>query len=96
MALSSANPYLMMRIVGEEERLFFDGSDKVQKETLNPEFYEPQEIFPVRLQDDWKLEVEINDSGSLQIFDRLIGKTMIDIEERRWSMTYVQAKMALE
>lgn len=96
MALSSANPFLNMRIQGEEERVFYDGSDKVQKETLNPEFYEPQEIYPVRLQDDWQLEVEVMDSGSLLFPHRLIGKTMIDIEERRWSLGYVRAKLALE
>jgi len=28
-ALSSADPFLMMRIMGEEENLFFDGYDKV-------------------------------------------------------------------
>ena len=36
------------------------------------------------------------DSGSFPFPNRLIGKTTIDIEERRWSMRYVQAKLALE
>lgn len=96
MALSSANPFLLMRIQGEEERVFYEGSDKVQIETLNPEFYEPQEIFPVRLQDEWRLEVEVLDSGTFPFPNRTIGRTTIDIEERRWSMGYVRAKIALE
>ena len=48
----------MIKIIGDgEERDVFDGKEKVQQETLNPEFYEPAELYPVRLQDDWKLEV---------------------------------------
>ena len=60
-AMSSADPYLMLRIVGEEERVFYDGKEKFQKETLNPDFFEAQELFPVRMQDDWLLEVQVMD-----------------------------------
>lgn len=38
-ALSSADPFLKMRIVGEGED-FYDGREKAQEETLSPEFYE--------------------------------------------------------
>lgn len=38
-ALSSADPYLIMRIMGEEENEFFNGYEQVQEETLDPQFF---------------------------------------------------------
>lgn len=48
-ALSSADPYLVMRIMGEEENLFYDGYEKVQEETLDPSFFEQHEVPSLHL-----------------------------------------------
>ena len=60
-AMSSADPFLMMRIVREEERLFYDGTDKHDNEVLKTDFFEAQELYPVSLQEDWHLDVEVWD-----------------------------------
>jgi hypothetical protein len=59
--MSSADPFLMMRIVREEERLFYDGTDKHDNEVLSADFFEAQELYPISLQEDWHLDVEVWD-----------------------------------
>ena len=86
----------MMRIMGEEENLFFDGYDKVQEEELSPQFFEQQEVTNLRLQTDWRLEIEIRDKSTFRINETVIGMTMIDLERRRWANHFALAKLALE
>lgn len=48
---------------------------------MNPKFYRSYELdasFP----DDWQLELQIFDKGSLSYTDALIGSTVIDLEDR--------------
>jgi len=78
--LSSADPYLILRIMGEEENLFHDGYDKAIEETLDPLFFEQHEVQGLRLQEDWRLEVEVRDQAMLRMNDTVIGLTMIDLE----------------
>lgn len=48
---------------------------------MNPKFYRSYELdasFP----DDWRIELQIYDKGSLSYTDALIGSTVIDLEDR--------------
>ena len=94
--MSSADPYLMMFIKNDEDRQVHDGSDKVFPETLSPDFFEATETFPIRLQDDWCLHVDVMDQANFSFQNSLIGRTQIDIEERRWSMQHVIAKLIFQ
>ena len=48
------------------------------------------------LQEDWRLEVEIRDQAMLRMNDTVIGTSMIDLEQRRWSNKYALTKLILE
>ena len=65
-ALSSADPYLVMRIMGEEENMFSDGYEKVIEETLDPSFFEQHEVPSLNLQEDWRLEIEVRDQATFR------------------------------
>ena len=79
-ALSSADPFLEMRIVGAQTRTFFEGRETAKEETLSPEFNEIREESGIRLQEDWRLEVEVKDKAMFEFTDTIIGKTIIDLE----------------
>lgn len=96
-ALSSADPYLVVKIGNGEndprtkKLKKFDGSSESLEKTLNPQFYRSIELdasFP----DDWELKIEIYDkNGSfnrLATGDKLIGQTVIDLEQRRFGLEY--------
>jgi len=54
---------------------------------LNPQFfrsYEFNAVFP----EDWKLEIQIYDKGSLSFTDALIGACQIDLEDRVFGELY--------
>ncbi len=50
----------------------------------------------VQFPDDWKLQIEVFDRGMFINNDKLIGKTIIDLEQRRYGDKIVQAKMLVE
>ena len=96
-ALSSADPFLFMSIMGEKQRMVYDGRPDAKEETLDPQFYQDHEIAPISLQEDWRFEIEVKDKGNLGAYsDSSIGITMIDLEQRRWSTEYALSKLALE
>ena len=38
----------------------------------------------------------MRDKGSFELQDTMIGKTIIDLEQRRWSMKYALAKLIFD
>jgi hypothetical protein len=48
---------------------------------LNPKFYRAYE-FDASFPEDWKIEIQIFDKGSLTYTDALIGSTTVDLEDR--------------
>ena len=62
---------------------------------MNPQFYRSYELdatFP----DDWELTIEIFDKNKYIanriVGDTLIGRTVIDLEQRRFGLKYNQSK----
>ena len=83
--MSSSDPYLKLQIVSNQNpREIYNGVSEVKKETLNPEFYHHETCQNLNLQNDWCFEVEVWDENT----NRSIGKTTIDLEQRRWSNKY--------
>ena len=92
-ALSSADPYPYITI-GDGEN---DSKTKkikrindilnVKLATLNPKFYTTYELDAV-FPDDNKLTIEIYDKSSVLYRDKIIGRTIIDLEERRFGLKY--------
>ena len=100
-ALSSADPYPMVKIGnGENDSRTkkvkkYDDSTQSLDKTLNPQFYRSYELdatFP----DDWELTIEIFDKNKYIanriVGDTLIGRTVIDLEQRRFGLKYNQSK----
>ena len=63
-----------------------NGLDK----TLNPQFFRSFEL-DVRFPNDWFLEIEIYDKSLIELRDTLIGRTIIDLEQRRYGDSIVIA-----
>ena len=53
-------------------------------------------MLGIILQEDWRFEIEVMDKGSASFMDTSIGKTMIDLELRRWSTLSALAKLTLQ
>jgi C2 domain len=89
MALSSANPYPIVRIgdgSSNDKRFVkeINERDSYMENELNPRFlrtYELDAFFP----EDWKLTVAVWDKGLVEFADKLIGQTVIDLENRLFS-----------
>ena len=72
-----------------------DGIEKVQEENLEPLFFEQMEVPLTRLSEDWRMVLEVYDKALLNMNDTLIGKTQIDLEQRRWSNPFALAKLTI-
>jgi hypothetical protein len=76
-----ADPYLVVK-VGKQK---FTTRDRYVKESLEPEFFESFEV-PVEIPGDSHMEVEVWDYDG--IGDDLIGRTVIDLEDRWFSKSW--------
>ena len=83
----------MQILGGDLDKEVFDGREIALEETLNPQFYQTSEIYPVILNEDWKFQISVWDVGDFS--DTLVGSTIIDLEQRRWSKRSVLAKLIL-
>ena len=86
-ALCSADPYPII-IIGEGDKGATDGKVKSTNDretaldqTLNPQFFRAYE-FDARFPEDWKMEIQIWDKGSISYMDGLIGSAKFDLENR--------------
>ena len=89
-AMCTANPFPVLTIgdgKNDDNRKLLK-TQGTRKEavmgTLNPEYlryYELDAEFP----EDWRLEIGIFDKGNAAFNDKLIGRTIVDLENRRHS-----------
>lgn len=94
-ALCTANPYPVItvgdgnndneeRLMGNKQSLKkYDGYERAVEDELSPQFLMMQEL-DMQLPKDWKLEISIYDKSKVgRLGDKLIGLTVIDLENRR-------------
>ena len=106
-ALSSANPYPVIKVGqgstanNQAQVKFIDEKDKPVLRDLNPQFFRVYEL-DAQFPDDWRLEIEIRDKRYMPsnvdfgLFDTLIGKTVIDLEQRWFGNQYNQMRFVLQ
>ena len=97
-ALSTANPFPQVTVGdgvwSEEKRLTKKLGDEelVKSDTLNPEYFQ---IFDLeaKFPEDWRLEIAIYDKATFG--PSLIGRTVIDLENRHYANMLWRDKQAL-
>lgn len=99
-ALCTANPYVVIKIGSQDpkdpkKQKGIKDREKAFQGELNPEFLSPYE-FDVEFPQDQKLEIAIYDKQNRPYSDQLIGKTTIDLEDRRNSDLLNINRMALQ
>lgn len=94
-ALSSATSYPELQI-GEEQIknvTYFIEEGNPEKDNLNPEYFRSYEMHG-ELPSDWRLAINIWSQGSMG-FDRIIGSTSIDMEDRYFGNKYISKLLML-
>ncbi|CAI2387752.1 unnamed protein product [Moneuplotes crassus] len=100
----TADPYLVIKIgdgksAGRGNVKMINEKDNAQENTLNPEFYQVYE-FDISLPKDWTLTVEVLDKNNVVtesiLGSTLIGKTVIDLEDRYYGDPHLTIRKKLE
>lgn len=107
-ALCTANPYPVItvgdgnndneeRLMGNKQSLKkYDGYERALEDELNPQFLMMQEL-DMQLPKDWKLEISIFDKSKVgRLGDKLIGLTVVDLENRRHGDPLMQCQNACD
>ena len=100
-ALCTANPYPKL-YVGDDKKenptlikSYDRREDDVMDQNINPKYFKIFEL-DAQFPEDWKLELQIWNKGFVSLADKLIGSTVIDLENRLHSNLLYLNKHALK
>ena len=102
-SLSTANPYVIIKTGGGKDTVKpgsyetkeWNDRENSYNKNLSPRFfkiYEMNAVFP----EDWKLELQIMDKAIVEFADQMIGRTIIDLENRLHSNMLFINKIAMK